>query len=177
MTQILLLFGRVLLHKTYIRKQTAVLWVSPFSMFWDLTSRCAVLQLSLWTLSVFLQHNESVSQITSITLSYQKQREANFSQEHLRVLWTQTQSPGKRTARKKQKTGKNKQTTVVSNTPTGFGWNHFHQHFEELSGICCDIWTFVPWWLLGNKQLDVMKWKHLQSYTFRFFLVFWISSF
>lgn len=103
MTQILLLFGRVLLHKTYIRKQTAVLWVSPFSMFWDLTSRCAVFQLSLWTLSVFLQHSESVFQVTSITLpELPKQREANFSQEPLRILWTQTQSPGKRTARKKQ---------------------------------------------------------------------------
>lgn len=173
MTQILLLFGRVLLHKTYIRKQTTVLWVSPFSMFWDLTSRCAVFQLSLWTLSVFLQHSESVFQVTSITLpELPKQREARTSSY---FMDTNTEPWKKDSQEETDKTGKNKQTTVVSNTLTGFGWNHFHQHFQELSGICYDIWPFVPWWLLGNKQLGVMKWKHLQSYTFRGFLIFWIS--
>lgn len=140
--------------------------------------------ISLCSFSAFIVNTQCLSPTQWKCLSGNQYHTARATKAKRSKLFPRTSSyfmdtniePWKKDSQEEtDKTGKNKQTTVVSNTLTGFGWNHFHQHFQELSGICYDIWPFVPWWLLGNKQLGVMKWKHLQSYTFRGFLIFWIS--
>lgn len=102
-TQMLLLSEIVLLHKTFIRKQTAVLCVSFFCVLRYYISLCnfAALIVNTHCLSITQGKSLSGTQYHTARASNTKANRSKISQEHLHVLWTQTPSLGKKTVRKK----------------------------------------------------------------------------